>query len=98
MNVLYVLTALVAAVGGSVYPQKSSQCEPITIDACQDMPYQVTRMPNIVNHETQAEAADLVSWLIMIRVSHQTHCNIMSMSSSKFSPCFCDLPTLFNVH
>ena len=62
MNVLHVLAALVVAAAASVYePHRTSQCEPITIEACQDMPYNVTRMPNIVKHETQAEAAELVS-------------------------------------
>ncbi|XP_064208474.1 frizzled-9 [Anguilla rostrata] len=34
-----------------------AKCEPITIPMCQDIGYNVTRMPNFMKHETQAEAS-----------------------------------------
>nr|CUU98612.1 hypothetical transcript [Hymenolepis microstoma] len=37
------------------------QCEPITVPICQGAFYEYTRMPNILNHETQEEAALEVS-------------------------------------
>ncbi|XP_037082134.1 frizzled-9-like [Pollicipes pollicipes] len=61
MNVLHVLSAFVAVASCGQYgPRKPGRCEPITISLCKDMPYNVTRMPNIVGHETQEEAALLL--------------------------------------
>ena len=40
-----------------VSPRKSSKCERITIPMCQDMPYNLTRMPNLMGHKDQSEAA-----------------------------------------
>lgn len=37
--------------------KKSSKCERITIPMCQDMPYNLTRMPNLLGHKDQSEAA-----------------------------------------
>ncbi|XP_043194338.1 frizzled-9-like [Amphibalanus amphitrite] len=83
MDVWHVLAALVVAVGGSVFePHRTSQCEPITIEACQDMPYNVTRMPNIARHETQAEAAEMLQQfktLIGANCSHQLRFFLCSM-------------------
>ena len=39
-------------------PNKSSpKCEPITIPMCHDVPYNYTRMPNMMGHQDQAAAA-----------------------------------------
>lgn len=38
-------------------PNRRSQCERITIPMCQDMPYNLTRMPNVMGHSDQSEAA-----------------------------------------
>ena len=43
--------------GGYATPQ----CEPITVPICSGAFYQYTRMPNILNHETQEEAGLEVS-------------------------------------
>ncbi|XP_054163932.1 frizzled-4-like [Oppia nitens] len=37
--------------------RKSGKCERITIPMCQDMPYNLTRMPNFMGHKDQSEAA-----------------------------------------
>lgn len=51
----------VAVVGGSIllgdHLKHQPKCEKITIPMCQDMPYNLTRMPNLMNHVDQAEAA-----------------------------------------
>lgn len=43
--------------GGYATPQ----CEPITVPICSGAFYEYTRMPNILNHETQEEAGLEVS-------------------------------------
>lgn len=35
---------------------EKTQCEPITVPICKGAFYEYTRMPNILNHETQEEA------------------------------------------
>ena len=45
----------------SAFEVKQKRCERITIPMCQDMPYNATRMPNLVGHYTQSEAAIKVS-------------------------------------
>ena len=57
-RLLLVLLAVTAcsALGG----RHRHRCQPITIPLCRDMPYNLTRMPNLVDHETQEEAAEMV--------------------------------------
>ncbi|CAG0880759.1 unnamed protein product [Darwinula stevensoni] len=40
-----------------VFGDEAGKCERITIPMCQDMPYNLTRMPNYIGHTNQAEAA-----------------------------------------
>lgn len=42
---------------GSIEARKQPKCERITIPMCQDMPYNLTRMPNFMGHNDQAAAA-----------------------------------------
>jgi len=46
-----------AAAAGGYKGRSSGRCERITIPLCLDMKYNMTRMPNLVGHATQAEAA-----------------------------------------
>merc|ERR1711892_271375 len=50
-----VLAFISSSIGGPSRP--SSKCEPITIPMCQDVPYNFTRMPNLMGHQDQAAAA-----------------------------------------
>ena len=52
---LIVTVYISASIGGPSRP--SSKCEPITIPMCQDVPYNYTRMPNLMGHQDQAAAA-----------------------------------------
>ncbi|KAK3092053.1 hypothetical protein FSP39_024778 [Pinctada imbricata] len=46
----------------------SSNCEPISVSLCQDMPYNLTRMPNRFNHTVQSDAElSLVSFSPLIQ-------------------------------
>ena len=50
--------AVAAAAAASGYKGRlTGRCERITIPLCLDMKYNMTRMPNLVGHSTQAEAA-----------------------------------------
>ncbi|GAB6029468.1 Frizzled-10 [Chamberlinius hualienensis] len=42
--------------GGSIGESRRSRCERITIPLCRDMPYNMTRMPNLMENSKQAEA------------------------------------------
>jgi len=46
-----------AAAAGGYSGRSAGRCERITIPLCLDMKYNMTRMPNLVGHSTQAEAA-----------------------------------------
>jgi len=46
-----------AAAAGGYKGRSTGRCERITIPLCLDMKYNMTRMPNLVGHSTQAEAA-----------------------------------------
>jgi len=46
-----------AAAAGGYKGRSSGRCEKITIPLCLDMKYNMTRMPNLIGHATQAEAA-----------------------------------------
>jgi len=46
-----------AAAAGGYKGRSAGHCERITIPLCLDMKYNMTRMPNLVGHSTQAEAA-----------------------------------------
>jgi len=46
-----------AAAAGGYKGRSAGRCERITIPLCLDMKYNMTRMPNLVGHSTQAEAA-----------------------------------------
>lgn len=61
MGLLWVLWSLVAAIqaihmeaGGS---HSMFTCEPITLRMCQELPYNSTFMPNLLNHYDQQTAA-----------------------------------------
>jgi hypothetical protein len=54
--IFFLLPYLVSSVW-SLEVRKSSKCERITIPMCQDMPYNLTRMPNLMGHKDQSEAA-----------------------------------------
>ncbi|CAG2163508.1 unnamed protein product [Oppiella nova] len=49
---LHLMGSLVEGLEG-----RKSKCERITIPMCQDMPYNLTRMPNLMGHKDQSEAA-----------------------------------------
>ena len=55
------LALLAVTVCSALEGPRRHKCEPITIPLCRDMPYNVTRMPKLLEHETQEEAASLVS-------------------------------------
>lgn len=38
------------------FDRRTDICEPIKIPMCQDMPYNMTRMPNLLHHSTQENA------------------------------------------
>ena len=45
-------------VSTKIFPTtKQDSCEPLTIPVCQDLPYNATIFPNLLNHRTQEEAA-----------------------------------------
>jgi len=46
-----------AAAAGGYKGRSAGRCERITIPLCMDMKYNMTRMPNLVGHATQAEAS-----------------------------------------
>ncbi|XP_028932415.1 atrial natriuretic peptide-converting enzyme isoform X2 [Ornithorhynchus anatinus] len=49
------------------------QCEPVTLELCLNVPYNHTRFPNFLGHQTQKEAS--VSWeASMFPALVQTHC------------------------
>ena len=56
-----------AAAAGGYKGRSAGRCERITIPLCLDMKYNMTRMPNLVGHSTQAEAAMQV--LVLQRAS-----------------------------
>ncbi|KAK3103988.1 hypothetical protein FSP39_023440 [Pinctada imbricata] len=41
---------------GMTYHSKSETCEPIQLPMCQHMPYNMTRMPNLLHHSSQENA------------------------------------------
>lgn len=50
LTVTVLLVSCVALVGAGL------QCEPIKIPMCRSMPYNMTRMPNLLHHSTQENA------------------------------------------
>ncbi|XP_023221477.1 frizzled-9-like [Centruroides sculpturatus] len=53
---------------------RRSKCERITIPMCQDMPYNLTRMPNVMGHTDQAEAAIQVhEFLPLVEIGCSKH-------------------------
>ena len=48
----------------SAFREKDGRCERITIPMCADMRYNLTRMPNLVGHRTQKDAAAQVQEFI----------------------------------
>lgn len=50
---LWLLTVFVGHIGG----HSLFSCEPITLRMCQDLPYNTTFMPNLLNHYDQQTAA-----------------------------------------
>ena len=57
------LALLAVSACSALEGQHRHKCQRITIPLCRDMPYNLTRMPNLVDHETQEEAAELVCCL-----------------------------------
>nr|CRI73786.1 Frizzled-3 [Euperipatoides kanangrensis] len=59
MRALRLLLTLVLLLRGwgSAFESRRSKCERITIPMCADMPYNMTRMPNYMNHNDQRDAA-----------------------------------------
>jgi len=55
-----------AAAAGGYKGRSTGRCERITIPLCLDMKYNMTRMPNLVGHATQAEAAMQVCFVFGI--------------------------------
>lgn len=41
---------------GLVFNRRADTCEPIQIPMCQSMPYNMTRMPNLLHHSSQENA------------------------------------------
>jgi len=54
-----------AAAAGGYKGRSTGRCERITIPLCLDMKYNMTRMPNLVGHSTQAEAAMQVRSMLL---------------------------------
>ena len=52
---LAVLLTVLPGLSSAVPPH--SQCESISIPLCQEMPYNLTRVPNILGHSDQVSAA-----------------------------------------
>ncbi|XP_066576828.1 atrial natriuretic peptide-converting enzyme isoform X2 [Amia ocellicauda] len=46
--------------GGRVNSTNCTHCEPITLELCMNLPYNVTRYPNYLGHQTQKETS--ISW------------------------------------
>ncbi|RWS30169.1 frizzled-9-like protein [Leptotrombidium deliense] len=54
--------------------KSGNRCERITIPMCQDMPYNTTRMPNILGHTDQSEAAiKLHEFILLIEIDCSRH-------------------------
>ena len=51
----FLLSVLLSSVSTSP-PAASSQCERITVPMCQEMPYNLTRMPNMLGDTDQVSA------------------------------------------
>jgi len=62
-----------AAAAGGYKGRLTGRCERITIPLCLDMKYNMTRMPNLVGHSTQAEAAMQVCLRGMTSYSRTKH-------------------------
>jgi hypothetical protein len=54
---LYGLASLFLSLCGGISVRRSDMCEPIRIPLCHSMPYNMTRMPNLLHHSTQKNAA-----------------------------------------
>lgn len=52
MELLYLIVLLLAATAGGKVPR----CEEITIPMCRSIGYNMTKFPNVLNHESQDEA------------------------------------------
>lgn len=70
MRVLWIVVSLLEIVvgsgsGGGV-DGDAPQCERITAAACQGLGYNMTSMPNLAGHKTQAEAELMVSYSLDI--------------------------------
>ncbi|XP_043223641.1 frizzled-10-like [Amphibalanus amphitrite] len=71
MGALCLLLVLLSAAGCSALEgPRRHKCEPITVSLCRDMPYNVTRMPNLLEHETQEEAAAMLQQFVPLVDSH----------------------------
>lgn len=52
---------------GFVVPMVSGiQCERITVPACQGLGYNMTAMPNLAGHTSQADAENMVRWFFYL--------------------------------
>lgn len=52
--------SLVSPPAGDVAPCTSAGCEPISLELCMNLPYNMTRYPNFLGHQSQRESS--VSW------------------------------------
>lgn len=63
-------------------------CQRIEVEACKDMPYNLTTMPNLVGHDDQAEAEMQLSTfapLIQIQCSSQLRFFLCSLYGTIFN-------------
>ncbi|XP_069133018.1 secreted frizzled-related protein 3-like [Argopecten irradians] len=55
-DMVIILLVWIPAIYGLVFNRRADMCEPIQIPMCQGMPYNMTRMPNLLHHSSQENA------------------------------------------
>nr|CRI73782.1 Frizzled-3 [Glomeris marginata] len=71
---LLMTVATAQAHGTLRHPSNGMKCERISVPFCKDMPYNMTRLPNIVGQETMADASNsLLEYQTLVRTGCSKH-------------------------
>ncbi|KAF4518122.1 hypothetical protein B566_EDAN007823 [Ephemera danica] len=84
-KMLLTLFILLFIDGPKIIHSWDSVCEPIQIETCQGLGYELTTMPNLLGHESQAQANRELN-LLLLRITHECSPHLRLFLCSMFVP------------